>query len=162
MTSGGQLQRVKVRVRWYDYPQTGSVPVFLEIKSKRGICRFQKEKIQFVACEAAWESDFGSRRSFLSGRDAGAGRIGILPSESAAATDPDLVSAFAVRRTDSRQPGLAGLGLRSTLIDPKAGRREGTVRMEGGCDRDQGAVIGDPTTLQSIRDLGTDWSRYSK
>jgi hypothetical protein len=52
--------------------------------------------------------------------------------------------------------------IRSILVSPQLNRQEGSLLMRGGVIEIKGQSTDIPPALQSIRHLGTDWSRYSK
>ncbi len=158
----GNHGRVKVRIRWYDFPQTGLAPVFLEVKSKRGYAGSKKRKTISVSSERLGNPTSSQGILPYPAVMHGLAELGYSP--------PDLLQPlilisyrrlrFVERMTCSRVS--LDWDIRSMLIDPKAGRREGSIGMEGGVIEIKGQSSEIPATLQSIRDLGTDWSRYSK
>jgi hypothetical protein len=158
----GNHNRVKVRIRWYDFPQAGSAPVFLEVKSKRGYAGSKQRKTISVSSERLGNPISDQGVLPYPAVMQGLAELGYCP--------PNLLQPlilisyrrlrFVERITGSRVS--LDWDIRSTRIGPGAGRREGTIRMEGGVIEIKGQSSDIPITLQSIRNLGTDWSRYSK
>jgi hypothetical protein len=158
----GNYGRVKVRVRWYDFPQTGQAPVFLEIKSKRGYAGSKKRKSISIDCERLWNPTSDQGVLPYPAVMYGLAEMGYCPPN---LLQPLILISYRRLRFIERMTGSRvslDWDIRSTRIDPKDGRREGSIRMEGGVIEVKGQSSEIPTTLQSIRELGTDWSRYSK
>ena len=159
----GNYGRVKIRIRWYDFPAAGTTAsAFLELKSKRGYAGSKQRKSFVVPAERLCGS--GSDQSVLPFPVVmqGLAEFGYCP--------PNLLKPlirisyrrlrFVDRLTNSRIS--LDWDIHFNLVRPEAGRREGSIRMEGGVIEIKGRSMDIPETLQSIRDLGTDWSRYSK
>lgn len=158
----GNYGRVKVRVRWYDFPQTGSAPVFLEVKSKRGYAGSKQRKSFPVSGERLMNPTSIQGVLPYPTLMQGMVELGYCPPN---LLGPVILISYRRLRFVERITGSRislDWDIRSIRIDPKAGRREGAIRMEGGVIEIKGRSPEIPTTLQSIRDLGTDWSRYSK
>lgn len=159
----GNYGRVKIRIRWYDFPAAGtSATAFLEMKSKRGYAGSKQRKSFSVPWQRFGDSILGQGILPYPVVMQGLAEFGYCP--------PNLLKPlirisyrrlrFIDRLTNSRIS--LDWDIRSNLVRPDAGRREGTIRMEGGVIEIKGRSADIPDTLQSIRDLGTDWSRYSK
>jgi hypothetical protein len=160
----GNHGRVKVRVRWYDSPPAGSesTTVFLEVKSKRGYAGSKKRKSFLTPSERLGDSGLNQGVLPFPAVMHGLAELGYCPPN---LLQPLILISYRRLRFVERMTGSRvslDWDIRSTLIDPKAGRREGSIRMEGGVIEVKGQSSEIPTTLQSIRNLGTDWSRYSK
>ncbi|MBN1818210.1 MAG: VTC domain-containing protein [Sedimentisphaerales bacterium] len=159
----GDHWRKKVRIRWYDNPQTApSAEVFVELKSKRGYAGTKARKLFSVA----------SQRLEVS-----ALRENVIPYPTMVQTLSDfgycppnrlyptiLISYRRLRFSDPVTGARISLdwNIRSRLVGPQYDRREGWLDMEGGVIEIKGRSMDLPPTLASIRSLGTDWSRYSK
>ncbi|MBN1124008.1 MAG: VTC domain-containing protein [Sedimentisphaerales bacterium] len=159
----GDHSRKKVRIRWYDDPQaTSSADIFVELKSKRGYAGTKYRKMFSVA----------SQRLDLSAlRDNMIPYPTLLQTISEFGYRPQsllypmvLISYRRLRFIDMLTGTRISLdwNIRSRLIGSQYDRREGWLSMEGGIIEIKGHSMDLPPRLQSIRSLGTDWSRYSK
>lgn len=160
----GSRQRKKVRIRWYDRVSEGTqaVPVFLELKSKTGYAGIKQRKSIEVSPPRL-------RVSVL--------RDGVLPYPLILQTLAEfgyyprdlliptiLISYHRLRFTDLTTGARVSLdwNIRSTLIAPMLDCREGSLRMEGGVIEIKGRTMDLSPSLEPLRFLETDWSRYSK
>ena len=160
----GNYGRVKVRVRWYDSPpaDSESTTVFLEVKSKRGYAGSKQRKSFAIPSERLGDSALSQGVLPYPAVMHGLAELGYCPPN---LLQPLIVISYRRLRFVERMTGSRvslDWDIRSTRISQGAGRREGTIRMEGGVIENKGQSPEIPTTLQSIRELGTDWSRYSK
>lgn len=159
----GNYGRVKIRIRWYDFPAAETMTcAFLELKSKRGYAGSKQRKTLSVPTERLDNRNHPQDVLPYPAVMRGLAEFGYC--------SPNLLKPlirisyrrmrFVDRLTHSRIS--LDWDIRSNLIRPDASRREGAIRMEGGIIEIKGRSMDIPHTLQSIRDLGTDWSRYSK
>ncbi|MFA6110802.1 MAG: polyphosphate polymerase domain-containing protein [Candidatus Latescibacterota bacterium] len=160
----GNHDRQKVRIRWYDTPSAGAteVPVYLEVKSRRGALGSKRRSRHLVSAAALdprrwWQGILPSHE--LSGWLAGLGY------RSEAVLEPVLVVTYRRERFIEIQTGARlslDQGIRARLVSPRLDRGEGWLQMAGGVLEIKGRAAELPTTLRSLRFLGLDQGRYSK
>jgi len=163
-SDSGSHDRKKVRIRWYDHPgpSEAAARVFLELKTKRGYTSM-KQRREFAVPAASLDLA-GMRRGVLGELEVrqGLADFGFFPD--AALKPMVLVSYRRQRFVDITTGTRVSLDwdISSLLVSPRLDRREGRLLMQGGVIELKGGSKDIPPALQSMRVLGTDWSRFSK
>ncbi len=160
----GNYVRNKVRIRWYDGSSAldPTIPVFLELKSKRGFAGTKQRSRYDVESHRVGNGsmadgvlDYGTVRDVLS-------EFGYFPNKQ---LQPMILITYRRLRFEDMLTGMRislDWDIRSTLVSRKLNRCEGSVSMSGGVIEIKGPSTDLPATLRSLRLLDTDWSRYSK
>jgi len=160
----GSYEREKIRIRWYDSPSDwdGMVPVYLELKCKRGFAsRKQRRKIlvpaerlkRFRADSTIISRDIMSRT--LS-------EFGYFPEDHLL---PVIFIAYERFRFTEILTGTRlsfDWKICSSLTAPGLGYSEASLMLEGGIIEIKGPSMDIPMSLQTLKILGTDWTRFSK
>jgi hypothetical protein len=163
-SDSGNYEREKIRIRWYDNPKAlnGLVPVYLELKSKRGFAsRKQRRKI-LVPVERFKKVRAENTiidRNIISGTLSEFGYFSKEP----------LIPVILITYKRLRFTEILG-GIRlsfdrrvcSTVITPSLGHSRASPMLEGGIIEIKGPSMEMPESLRSINYLGTDWTRFSK
>jgi hypothetical protein len=192
----GNYEREKIRIRWYDNPSNqsvlsqvegqGMVPVYLELKSKKGFAsRKQRRKI-FVPAERfnriRADSALRSAPAFAKPAMAGEGRsqsmsntiinrniISRTLSEFGYFSQDPLLPVIIITYERFRFTEiLTGTRLSfdwricSELSAPWLGYSEASLMLEGGIIEIKGPSMEIPRSLRPLSSLGIDWTRFSK
>jgi hypothetical protein len=160
----GSYERKKIRIRWYDNPfnQQGMVPVYLELKSKKGFAsRKQRRKIlvpvgrlnKIRAGNTIIDENVILRTLSELGYFSEAPLLPII-----------LVTYERFRFTEI----LTGTRLSfdwkvcSSLMAAGLGFSQANLMLEGGVIEIKGPSMEVPGSLRALGVLGTDWTRFSK
>lgn len=159
----GNYIRNKIRVRWYDNPQlNGTIPVYLELKSKNGFAGSKQRIKHLIPSDRLHNGGLKKGLIDYTTLRQGLAQFGYFPTE--CLLPMILISYNRLRFEDLLTGTRVSLdwNIRSTLISPLLNRQEGSLLMHGGVIEIKGQSTDIPPAMQSIRHLGTDWSRYSK
>ncbi len=163
-SASGEFKKDKVRIRWYgkteDLPET--VPVFLELKSRRGFASSKRRERFLISREMLQPDNLSAGiidRKKLVATIAG---FGHFPSEPLRPVI--LISYWRYRFTDMLDGFRVALdhNIRSVFIAREFGYGEGELPLRGGVIEVKGPSMELPRTLRRIKLLNTDWSRFSK
>jgi hypothetical protein len=160
----GNYERQKIRIRWYDNPSNweGMVPVYLELKAKRGFAsRKQRRKI-LVPAERLKRIRVNNtivNRSVILQTLSEFGYFSkdrLLP--------VILISYERFRFTEILTSTRLSVDWRicSSLAAPSLGHSQASLMLEGGVIEIKGPSMEIPKSLQSLSILGIDWTRFSK
>jgi hypothetical protein len=160
----GSYKREKIRIRWYDCNgnQNGEIPVFVELKFKRGYASKKQRRKILVPAENLGKIRGGNTivsRSILLRT---LSEFGYFSEEF---LQPVIWITYKRLRFTEIMTGMRlsfDSLLRSTPASPWMGHSETGLMLEGGIIEIKGPSIRIPESLRSISILGTDWSRFSK
>ncbi len=160
----GNPIRNKIRVRWYDTPSetSATTPVFLELKSKDGFAGTKQRMKTLVPTERL--TNPARRGSILDVTTVHQTlfQFGHYPE---GLLHPVIYISYRRLRFQDLLTGIRislDWDIGSSLVGPHVSRGAGLLLMHGGVIEIKGPSMDIPRTVQSIRHLGTDWSRYSK
>lgn len=163
-SDSGDLRKDKVRIRWYgeiDNSQ-GTVPVFLELKSRQGFASSKQRQRLLVPAQdlelARLRTGIIDKTTLINT----VARFGHYPEKP---LRPVIVVTYRRYRFNemlTRMRVSFDHGIRSTMVAPELGYREGELRLPGGIIEVKGPSVELPVTLRRIKLLDTDWSRFSK
>ena len=160
----GNYEREKIRIRWCDSPynQQGMVPVYLELKSKRGFASRKQCRKILVPAERLnrirADNTIVSRNIILQ----------TLSEFGYFSEDPlrpvILIAYKRFRFTEILTGARLSFDWRicSLLTDPGLGYSETSLMLEGGIIEIKGPSMEIPRSLRSLSILGIDWTRFSK
>lgn len=160
----GHYERGKIRIRWYDNPRDmkGMVPVYLELKAKKGFVS-QKQRRQFLVP--------AERLQKIRAHDTIISRhiiLGTLSEFGYFYTEPlvpvILISYKRFRFAEILTGARLSFDWRicSVLTAPSFGARKANLMLEGGVIEIKSPSMNIPGSLRSVNVLGTDWTRFSK
>jgi hypothetical protein len=163
-SESGEFSKDKVRIRWYrangTLPQM--VPVFLELKSRRGFASSKKrERLAAPAANLGLDGLRGGVVDKTTLLDTMT-RFGYFPGRPLRPTL--LVTYWRYRFTEV----LTGVSvcldrsIRSTLVARELGHGERELRLQGGVIEVKGSGMDLPRTLRRLEVVNADWSRFSK
>jgi hypothetical protein len=163
-SNDGDYRREKVRIRWYDDPntQTGIVPVWLELKYKSGFAGKKKRKKFLVPVERL--RNMRSNNTILD-------RTVIMHtlSEFGYFPEPPLQPTIVINYQRLRFVEImSGFRLSfdwdigSYWVSPFIGFSQRNLKLQGAIIEIKGPTMHLPQSLRSLKYLGTDWSRFSK
>jgi hypothetical protein len=163
-SSEGNPIRNKIRVRWYDTPQETSdtTPVFLELKSKDGFAGTKQRKKILVPTQRLTNPAMRGSILDLTTIHQTLFQFGYYPD---GLLHPAIYISYRRLRFEDVLTGvrisLDG-HIHSSMVLPHLNGHGGPLLMHGGVIEIKGPSMDIPRAVQSIRYLGTDWSRYSK
>lgn len=160
----GNCEREKIRIRWYDSPdnQEGEVPVYLELKSKKGFASRKRRRKILVPAERL--NRFQADNTIIS-------RNVILQtlSEFGYFSEDLLLPVLLITYKRSRFIDiLTGTRLSfdwrisSSLTAPGLGYSEPGLMLEGEVIEIKGPSMEIPISLRPFSTIGIDWTRFSK
>ncbi|NQT71245.1 MAG: VTC domain-containing protein [Chloroflexi bacterium] len=163
-SAAGEYNKDKVRIRWYGEKENLSetVPVFLELKSRRGFASSKKREKFQVASEALQQNRVGEGiidRKVLVDTVAGFGHFTELPLR------PIITVSYSRYRFTEIFSGIRvslDYDIRSTFVARGFGNGERELQLRGAVIEVKGPTMDLPTTLRRMKLLDTDWSRFSK
>jgi hypothetical protein len=160
----GNYIRNKVRIRWYDGPQQKceTTHVYMELKSKNGYAGSKQRKMHLVPSGHLNNGGMQNGLIDYTTLRQGLAQFDYFPKK--CLQPVILISYNRLRFEDILTGSRVSLdwNIRSILVSPQLNRQEGSLLMRGGVIEIKGQSTDIPPALQSIRHLGTDWSRYSK
>jgi hypothetical protein len=160
----GSYERDKIRIRWYDKPdnQQEEVPVYLELKSKKGFASKKHRRKFFVPAERL--NRFNACNTIIS-RD----MILRLLSEFGYFPEDLLLPVILITYSRSRFVEiLTGTRLSfdwrisSLATAAGLGYSEKNLMLDGGIIEIKGPSMEIPVSLRPLIGLGVDWTRFSK
>ena len=163
-SASGDLRKDKVRIRWYgniDNSQ-GTVPVFLELKSRQGFASSKQRQRLLVPAQDLQLSRLGAGiidKTTLINTVARFGHFLNKPLR------PIILIIYWRYRFNEMLTGMRvslDLGIRSTMVAPELGYCEGELRLPGGIIEVKGPTVELPVTLRRMKLLDIDWGRFSK
>jgi len=163
-SASGEFEKDKVRIRWYGendaLPET--VPVFLELKSRRGFAS-SKRRERFMVFGEKLELDNLSAgiidRTVLVNTIAGFGHFPPSPLR------PIITVSYLRYRFTEMLSGFRvslDYNIRSTFVAREFGYGEKELPLIGGVVEVKGPTMELPWTLRRLKLLNTDWGRFSK
>ncbi len=163
-SAAGEYTKDKVRIRWYgqmnDYQ--GTIPVFLELKSRQGFASSKQRQRLSVSAQNLELSHLGATivsKTMLIDTLASFGHFPEKPLR------PVIMIAYWRYRFNEMTTGIRvsfDYNIRSSVVAPELGYRERELKLQGGVIEVKGPTLELPITLRRIRLLDTDWSRFSK
>jgi hypothetical protein len=163
-SASGDFRKDKVRLRWYDEirNQQGTVPVFLELKSRQGFASSKQRERLLVSAQHLELTRLGAGIVDKTTLIDTLARFGHFPD---GPLRPIIVIAYWRYRFNEMLTGVRvsfDYNIRSSMVAPELGYRERELRLPGGVIEVKGPTLELPVTLRRIRLLDTDWSRFSK
>jgi hypothetical protein len=163
-SSEGNPIRNKIRIRWYDTPQETSptTPVFLELKSKDGFAGTKQRKKILVPTERLTNPGMRASILDLTTIHQTLFQFGHCPE---GLLHPMIYISYRRLRFEDLLTGMRislDWCIQSSMVPQHLNGHGGPLLMHGGVVEIKGPTTDIPRTVQSIRYLGTDWSRYSK
>jgi hypothetical protein len=164
-SDAGDRHKDKVRVRWYsdsNNHETGGVPVYLELKTRRGFASSKQRRGMTVAAETLRPANLSrgvTHRTTLLETLAG---FGHFPEKQ---LKPVVLITYRRYRLNEIQTGVRvsfDHDIRALAIAPELGRREREIRLANGVIEVKGPSLELPATLRRMRLMDVDWSRFSK
>jgi hypothetical protein len=160
----GEFDKDKVRLRWYGENGTlpRMVPVFLELKSRRGFASSKRRERLLVPAENlgldGLRAGIVNRTTLLDT----VARFGHFPGKPLRPIV--LVSYWRYRFTEilTGFPVCLDGTIRSTLVARELGYGERDLQLRGGVIEVKGPGMDLPRTLRRLELLDADWSRFSK
>jgi hypothetical protein len=164
-SASGEFRKNKVRIRWYgDSLPAGEIPFFIELKSRQGFASSkQRRRILVPAPQLA--PPLLTRgiisRSMLLETLAGFGHYPDKPLQ------PVILITYLRYRFNEVLTGVRvsfDRDIRARLVAPGLGRLTpaGEISLPGGVIEVKGPTLALPVTLQRMRIMDVDWSRFSK
>jgi hypothetical protein len=163
-SASGDFKKDKIRIRWYDTitDQPGTVPVFLELKAREGFTSSKQRQRLMVTSQQLQPANLGRgiiNKTLLMDTLA---RFGHFPERP---IRPIIVISYQRHRFSEMQTGVRvsfDYDISASVVAPELGRRERAIHLSGGVIEVKGPKLELPVTLQRMRVLDTDWSRFSK
>lgn len=160
----GEYKKDKVRIRWYDKFENlqETVPVFVELKSRRGFSSSKKRAKFFVSREDLQLDRLNAgiiKKTMLEDTIAG---FGHFPPETLM---PIIAVSYLRYRFTEIMTGVRvslDHNIRSTFIARDLGYGERELPLRGGVIEVKAPTMELPRTLRRMKLLKTDWSRFSK
>jgi hypothetical protein len=160
----GNYERDKIRIRWYDNPGNleGIVPVYLELKSKRGFISRKKRRKILVSAERLKRIQNKNtivNMNIISGILT---EFGYFSKESLV---PVIVITYKRFRFIEILTGARlsfDCRISSTLTNHSLGHNRLNLMLEGGVIEIKSSSMEIPVSIRSLIKLGTDWTRFSK
>ena len=160
----GFHERRKIRIRWYgdQTGQTDSLPVFVELKTKKGFWGDKKRRQLSVPAGTVTSNRLKEgivKRSKLAQILLEFGVDPDLPLK------PIVLISYHRRRLREMTTGIRvslDSEIRSVMIASDLGYGENALALHGGVIETKGPELELPATLRSISLLHTEWSRFSK
>ena len=160
----GNYERDKIRIRWYDNPvdQQGGVPVYLELKSKRGFAsRKQRRKILVSSGRL---KRIRANNTILNGNV-----ISGTLSEFGYFSEEPLLPVILItyerfRFTEILTGTRVSFDYRisSSLTAASLGHSRASLMLEGGIIEIKGPSMEVPELLRTLKIMSIDWTRFSK
>ena len=163
-SSSGELRKDKVRIRWYDRVEDyqGTVPIFLELKTRQGFASSKRRKRFPVAAEQLETHRLGGGIIDKLTLIDTLASFGHYPQK---LLQPVIMISYWRYRFTEIMTGVRvclDYSIRSTLVARQLGYGERNLQLRGGVIEVKGPSMELPPTLRRMRLLDIDWSRFSK
>ena len=163
-SASGDFSKDKVRIRWYGEieDQQEMVPVFLELKTRRGFASSKQRQRLTVPARRLHPDCLGAgiiERRTLADTLARFGHYQDGPLR------PIILITYRRRRLNEMLTGMrvsVDHSIRSGMVARELGHGERELRLQGGVVEVKGPTLELPTTLSRMRLLDVDWGRFSK
>ena len=163
-SASGEFRKDKVRIRWYGKTETlqGSVPIYLELKSRQGFASSKQRRRLLVPADSLDTARLGAGivdRTILADTTAGFGYFPDGPLQ------PVIVISYWRYRLSEMLTGIRvslDCHIRSSAMPPWLRGGERRLQLPGAVIEVKGPSMELPPALRRIRLLDTDWSRFSK
>jgi hypothetical protein len=163
-SASGDFRKDKVRIRWYGDSSSyqGTVPVFLELKTRQGFASSKQRQRSLVPPQHLELAHLGGGiigKTTLVNTLAKFGHYPKLPLR------PIIVISYWRYRFNEMLTGTRvslDYHIRSSMVAPELGYTERELQLRGGVIEVKGTTLELPITLRYIKLLDTDWSRFSK
>ncbi len=163
-SASGEFIKDKVRVRWYGTPDNlpDEVPVFLELKSRRGFASSKQRALFRVGRDKLEYQQLSKgiiERKLLVDTVWGFGHFPAKPLR------PVITVSYSRYRFTEIGSGMRvalDYDISSTFIAREYGYAERSLPLRGGVIEVKGPTMELPRTLRRMKLLNTDWSRFSK
>ena len=163
-SSSGEFRKDKIRIRWYhtleDYKE--EVPIFLELKSREGFISSKKRQKLLVPMQhletASLSKGIISMTELIN-------TITSFGHFLEAPVHPIIVISYRRYRFNELLTGMRvtlDYNIRSTMVKRSLGYGERELKLAGGVIEVKGQEMELPVTLQRMKLLDLDWSRFSK
>ena len=163
-STSGDIRKEKVRIRWYgkiDNSQ-GTIPVFLELKSREGLASSKQRQRLLVPVQNLELARLGAGIIDKTTLINTIARFGHYPDKP---LRPIILITYGRYRFNEILTGIQvslDYGIRSTMVAPELGFGERKLRLFGGIIEIKGPTMELPVTLRRMKSLDIDWSRFSK
>ena len=160
----GSYKRDKIRIRWYDKPDPDQqeVPVYLELKSKKGYASKKYRRRALAPVERLCKMQAGNAIIDFNVMSLTLSEFGYFSEEPLL---PVILISYERYRFVEIMTGTRlslDFKIRSTLVIPGAENSRPDLMLEGGIIEIKGPSMSIPASLRSLNFLDTDWSRFSK
>lgn len=160
----GEFKKDKVRLRWYgkDDTLTGSQPVFLELKSRRGFASTKQRRLLHINSSNLTVERMAEGVVPLPLIAEALASFGYFPPK---LIWPVIHISYWRHRFSELVTGQAvalDSHIRSTMLLPTFGNGETNLELPGAVMEIKGSRLDLPGTLVNARLLDTDWTRFSK
>ncbi|MBL7165418.1 MAG: VTC domain-containing protein [Dehalococcoidales bacterium] len=163
-SASGDFRKDKVRIRWYDRLEDyqGEVPVFLEVKTRRGFASSKKRQGFAVPVQKLETANLGAGIIDRARLVETLARLGHYPEKP---LRPVIVISYWRYRFTEMFTGVRvsfDSNIRSTMVARDLGTRERDLPLRGGVIEVKGPSFELPPALRHMKMLDIDWSRFSK
>ncbi len=163
-SASGEFRKDKVRIRWYDGTEDsrGRVPVFLELKSRRGFASSKQRRRMLVSSELLEMSSMSAgivKKGVLLDTLAGFGHCLDKPLR------PVILVTYSRYRFNEMFTGMRvsfDYDIRSSIVAVDIGYGEQELLLQGAVIEIKGLTLEIPQTLRQIKLVVPDWGRFSK
>ncbi len=165
-SASGEFRKNKVRIRWYgeSLPVSGEVPVFIELKSRQGFASSkQRRRLLVPAAQLEMSRLVQGIVSKTTLQETLAG-FGHFPDKT---LQPVILISYLRYRFNEVLTGMRvsfDRNIRARMVAPGLGRStpSGEIALPGGVIEVKGPTLTLPVTLQRMKIMDVDWSRFSK
>jgi hypothetical protein len=166
-SASGDFRKNKVRIRWYgeNLQETGEIPVFIELKSRQGFASSKQRRRLLVSAPQLEPSQLAKgivSKTTLLETLAGFGHFPDKPLQ------PVILITYRRYRFHEILTGERvsfDRDIRAWVVNPELGGRPtlaGEIALMGGVIEVKGPILALPVTLQRMKIMDVDWSRFSK
>jgi len=163
-SESGDFRKDKVRIRWYDRidDYEGEIPIYLEVKSRRGFASSKRRQRLLVPAENLATGNLGNGIISQAELIHTLAQIGYLPEKP---LKPVIMIMYRRLRFSEMFSGVRvslDTSIRSTIVARDLGFGERDLPLRGGVIEVKSPSFELPPTLRNMKLLNTDWSRFSK
>jgi hypothetical protein len=165
-SASGEYRKDKVRIRWYveNPDETGEIPIFIELKSRQGFASSKQRRRLLVPPKQLEPSGLAAGivgKTTLLETLAGFGHFPEKPLQ------PVILITYLRYRFNEVLTGVRvsfdrDIRARAVALTPGRAASSGEISLPGGVIEVKGPTLSLPPTLQRIKYLDVDWSRFSK